>query len=71
VGAARALLADLLAPHAGAQVQIDIPEPNAAGLALAADLGLTEVFGCVRLYLGPPPDLPTDRIFGVTSLEFG
>ncbi len=70
-GAARALLADLLAPHAGAQVQIDVPEPNAAGLALAADLGLAEVFGCVRLYLGPVPDLPTDRIFGVTSLEFG
>jgi hypothetical protein len=33
--------------------------------------GLTEVFGCARMYHGAAPDLPIKRIFGVTSFEFG
>lgn len=65
------LLDTLMARIAGQQVQIDVPEVNAAAVALAQRHGLSEVFGCVRLYLGPDPDLPLDRIFAVTSLEFG
>ena len=53
------------------QVQIDVPEPNAAGIAWVTDLGLEKVFGCTRLYLGPALDLPLSQIFSVTSLEFG
>jgi hypothetical protein len=60
-----------MARMAGHQVQIDIPEPNAAGLAIAKGIGLEMSFGCVRLYHGADPGLPVDRIFGVTSLEFG
>lgn len=65
------ILASLFEATTGQQVQIDIPEPNAAGLALARQFGLQEAFGCARLYLGPDPGLPCERIFGVTSFEFG
>jgi len=68
---AERLLGALLAAVEGERVQIDVPEPNAAALDLVARGGLREVFGCARMYRGPVPDLPLDRIFGVTSLEFG
>lgn len=68
---AERLLTGLLARIPGQRVQIDVPEPNAAGLALAGRFGLTESFGCARMYKGPAPELPVERIFGVTSLEFG
>jgi hypothetical protein len=32
---------------------------------------LAKAFGCARLYPGPDPGLPDERIFGVTSFEFG
>jgi hypothetical protein len=50
---------------------LDIPDPNAAGGALAARHGMTSVFTTVRMYDGPPPALDLDRVFGVTSLELG
>lgn len=68
---AERLLASLMGEIEGEKVQLDIPEPNGAGLALAGRFGLTESFGCARLYHGPIPNLPLDRIFGVTSFEFG
>jgi hypothetical protein len=68
---AETLIRSLLARIPGAAVQIDVPEPNAAGLAIAAALGMTESFGCARMYLGEAPALPIERIFGVTSFEFG
>jgi GNAT superfamily N-acetyltransferase len=68
---AERLLSSLLAQIPGQAVQLDVPEPNAAGLHLAAKFGLAEVFGCARLYHGPTPDLPLQQIFGVTSFEFG
>lgn len=55
----------------GQQVQIDIPEPNRDALDMAKEANLSLSFGCVRLYHGPDPVLPVDRIYGVTSLEFG
>jgi len=68
---ARRVLADIVARVDGQQVQIDVPEPNEAGLRIAADFDLAMAFGCARLYLGPDPELPVERIFGVTSFEFG
>lgn len=67
----RRLISSLCARVAGAQVQLDIPEPNPAGLAIARDHGLSESFGCARMYCGPDPGLPLDRIFGLASFEFG
>jgi len=52
-------------------VQLDVPEPNEAGIRLAVKFGLKEVFGCARMYHGATPNLPIGRIFGVTSFEFG
>lgn len=68
---AEQILLGLLAEIAGEQVQIDIPEPNQPGLALAAKCGLEESFGCARMYLGSRPNLPLEQIFGLTSFEFG
>jgi GNAT superfamily N-acetyltransferase len=68
---AERLIGSLMALIAGQPVQLDVPEPNIAGTGLARQFGLEEVFGCARMYHGTPPDLPVDRIFGLTSFEFG
>jgi GNAT superfamily N-acetyltransferase len=61
-----------LCNHAvGEQVLIDIPEPNAAGLKLAAKLEMRSDFACERMYLRGDPGLPLDRIYGITSFEAG
>jgi GNAT superfamily N-acetyltransferase len=61
-----------LADHAqGEPLLIDVPEANSAGLALVRRHGMSEVFGCARMYLGPAPMLPDHEIFGVTTFELG
>ena len=50
---------------------LDVPEHNAAALYLVRRHNMHEVFGCARMYLGPPPELPHQEIFGVTTLELG
>jgi hypothetical protein len=68
---ARRVLSTLMARIEGHQVQMDVPEVNADAVALAGAFALSPVFGCVRLYYGPKPDLPIGKTFAVTSLEFG
>ena len=65
------IIDSLMADISGQPVQIDIPEPNPAAIDLVRQRGFTEVFCCGRMYLGPAPVQPLDRIFGITSLEFG
>ena len=61
-----------LADHAaGAPLVLDVPEGNAAAMDLARRHGMREVYGCARMYLGPPPDLPDHEVFGVTTFELG
>jgi len=71
----QALLASLLAEvpshHHSHQVFIDIPQPNAAALAMAAQLGLEKVFETARMYSDHEPDIDLNRIFGVTTFELG
>jgi hypothetical protein len=50
---------------------LDAPENNPAAMALVQRHRMTEVFGCARMYLGPPPALAHERIFGVTTFELG
>jgi GNAT superfamily N-acetyltransferase len=68
---AERVVAHLMSCVAGEPVQLDVPEPNRPGLELAARFSLVESFGCARMYFGPDPRLPVERIFGVTSFEFG
>ncbi len=55
----------------GEPVFLDVPENNPAAMGLAKRHKMREVFGCARMYLGSMPELPTDRIFGVTTFELG
>lgn len=50
---------------------LDVPEPNAAAIALAERHGMTMVFETARMYTGKAPALPLNRLFGVTSFELG
>ena len=69
--AAETLYAHLSAFAAGGPVFLDVPETNAAAMDLVRRHGMLEVFGCARMYLGPPPDVALDRVFGVTTFELG
>jgi GNAT superfamily N-acetyltransferase len=68
---AESLLTHILDECAGAPVHLDVPECNSAAMALVARLGMREIFGCAKMTLGAPPQLPWSRIFGVTSFELG
>jgi hypothetical protein len=55
----------------GEPIYLDVPENNPDAMALAQRHNLREVFGCARMYYGPPPSLPDREIFGVTTFELG
>ena len=50
---------------------LDVPGPNADAAAIAAEAGMAPVFETARMYAGPPPAIPLDRVYGVTSFELG
>lgn len=56
---------------AGEPVFLDVPQPNAAAAALARRHGLHPVFETARMYTGTPPQLPLERLYGITSFELG
>jgi GNAT superfamily N-acetyltransferase len=68
---ARALFADLLAAAPPGPVFLDLPEPNADAIAMAAEAGMAPAFETARMYAGAAPDLPIGRIYGITSFELG
>lgn len=68
---ARKLLSGLAAQRPGKTIQLDVPEPNGAAVALAEGLGMKPQFETARMYKGPPPALPLQRIFGITTFELG
>lgn len=68
---ADALLQEVARRLDGELLQIDVPEVNSDAVALVSRYGLTEVFGCAKMTLGPPPTLPWSAIFGVTTFELG
>lgn len=55
----------------GQTVALDTPEVNAHALAIARRHGMKAVFETARMYTGPAPALPLDRLYGVTSFELG
>jgi GNAT superfamily N-acetyltransferase len=69
--AARALYGQLSAPACSGPLFLDAPENNPAAMQFVREQQMQEVFGCARMYLGPPPDVRHERIFGVTTFELG
>jgi RimJ/RimL family protein N-acetyltransferase len=65
------LVAALSARAAAGPVYLDVPEANAAAVALAERCGMKQVFETARMYTGPAPAIDLARIFGVTSFELG
>jgi GNAT superfamily N-acetyltransferase len=68
---AESLLAALLERVEAGPVFLDVPEPHAAAVALATQLGLKPVFETARMYTGPAPAVAMDRLFGISSFELG
>lgn len=50
---------------------LDTPELNEAALGLARRHGMKPIFETARMYTGPAPAIPLERVFGVTTLELG
>lgn len=68
---AEVLYAHLVGFAAGGPLYLDAPENNPAAMALVQKHRMVEVFGCARMYLGPPPDIAHERVFGVSTFELG
>ncbi len=52
-------------------VFLDTPEVNREATALAERHGMDVIFETARMYRGITPDMPINRLFGVTSFEVG
>ena len=70
-GVAETLYSRLAAFAGDRPLFLDAPENNPAAMGLVQRHRMEEVFGCARMYLGPPPAVADDRIFGVTTFELG
>jgi len=69
---AEALFDGLIAPiPSGSTFCLDVPEANPAAVALAESHAMSVVFETARMYSGQAPDLPVQRLFGVTTFELG
>ncbi|MCY1396506.1 Acetyltransferase (GNAT) family protein [compost metagenome] len=68
---AHALYLHLARFAAGGPLFLDIPKNNVAAMTLVREQGMSEVFGCARMYLGPVPEIAQERVFGVTTFELG
>lgn len=55
----------------GKPIYLDVPEMNRDAVALAENHKMKLVFETARMYTGVFPDLPLNRLFGVTSFELG
>ena len=53
------------------QINLDVPEINTSAMGLAKRHGLSEVFGCARMYYGEAPNIDWNKIFGITTFELG
>jgi GNAT superfamily N-acetyltransferase len=53
------------------EIFLDVPEPNKAAIQLAQNFGMSPVFETARMYTKNFPNLPLDKIFGITTFELG
>lgn len=52
-------------------ITLDVPEPNTQAIMLAEQLQLDPVFSTARMYIGRPPNVKIENVFGVTTFELG
>jgi GNAT superfamily N-acetyltransferase len=55
----------------GSEIFLDVPEPNKSAIQLAEKFGMTPVFETARMYTKEFPQLPLEKIFGITTFELG
>lgn len=55
----------------GSPIFLDTPETNTAALDLVSQHKMTAAFETARMYKEGSPDLPMNRLFGVTTFELG
>ncbi len=55
----------------GAPIFLDTPAVNSAAVDLAQRHSMIVAFETARMYRGKSPDLPLNRLFGVTTFELG
>jgi hypothetical protein len=68
---AKRLFDSLAASVTGQELFIDVPTVNTAALQLVLSNGMKPAFTTARMYTKQAPNLPLDKIYGVTSLELG
>jgi ribosomal protein S18 acetylase RimI-like enzyme len=69
---AESLFAELYAQvPVGDSIYLDVPEVNEAAIAIAQNYDMTSMFETARMYCPSIPQLPINRIFGVTTFELG
>ncbi len=68
---AELLFRDLVSRIPGETVYLDTPEINPNAIALAERYGMTKIFETGRMYTKGVPELPANRIFGITTFELG
>lgn len=69
--AAKRLFDSLAASVAGQEIYIDVPTVNASAIQMVLSMGMKPAFTTARMYTKHAPNLPLDKIYGVTSLELG
>jgi GNAT superfamily N-acetyltransferase len=68
---ADALYKTCLSHADGKPTYLDIPATNSDAVDLVKKHKATYVFECARMYLGQQPQIPIEKIFGITSFELG
>lgn len=65
------LMGSVVAGLGDTPVSVDVPEPNAAGAAMALEHGMEPVFETARMYRGTPRAYDLSAVYGLTTLELG
>jgi GNAT superfamily N-acetyltransferase len=55
----------------GANIYLDVPEPNQQATDLVASKMAVKVFETARMYTGSVPDIQLKKTYGITSFEIG
>jgi GNAT superfamily N-acetyltransferase len=53
------------------EVYLDIPVVNEVAQELVKQYKAEQTYECARMYLGTPPDIALEKVFGITSFELG